>query len=93
MRESLPHGMDAATHGMTVVGAAAASGGAVWYVALMQKLWAATAFGPICGHSDLLGPHCPSCYAALGLAGVGLAMLAAAESRRAASPKPRTVRS
>jgi hypothetical protein len=92
MRESLPQGIDATTRGLAAVGAAAAGGGAVWYVALMQKVWAATAFGPICGHSDLLGPHCPSCYAALGLAGVGLAMLAAAESRRAVAAEAKPVR-
>jgi len=92
MRESLPQGIDTTTYGLAAVGVAAASGGAAWYVALMQKVWAATAFGPICGHSDMLGPHCPSCYAALGLAGAGLAMLAAAESRRAVAAEAKAVR-
>jgi hypothetical protein len=92
MRDSLPGGQDRITWSLTGVGAAAAGGGVTWYVALMQKVVAATAFGPICGHSDLLGPHCPSCYAALGLAGAGLALLAAAESRRAARLKPLAAR-
>lgn len=92
MRESLPHGTDNTTRGVAAAGAVAAGGGMVWYVALMQKVWAATALGPICGHSDLLGPHCPACYAALGLAGAGLAMLAAAESRRLVAAEAKTVR-
>jgi hypothetical protein len=63
-------------------GAAAVLSGVAWYVLLMRKVLAATAFGPICGHTDFLGPHCPACYGALGFAGVSLSLLAASEARR-----------
>ena len=46
--------------------------GAVWYIALMRDLWAAASRAPICGHAGMLVAHCPPCYAALTLMGVGL---------------------
>lgn len=68
-----------------VVGLAALAGGAAWWTALMRPILAAGALGPICSHHGLLGPHCPSCYAALALVVGGLALLAAghAETPRA----------
>jgi hypothetical protein len=63
--------------GLAVIGA-----GVVWYGLLMRPIWAAAAYGPICSHASLLGPHCPSCFAALALIGAGLALLAAGQARR-----------
>ncbi|HEX7759303.1 MAG TPA: hypothetical protein VF459_07370 [Caulobacteraceae bacterium] len=77
---------------VAVAGLAAAGSGAAWYVLLMRKFVSATASGPVCGHETLLGPHCQSCYAALGLAGVGLSLLLAAEARRAPKPVLRLVK-
>jgi hypothetical protein len=60
-------------------GLAAIAGGGAWYVLLMRRIWTASAYGPICSHGSLAQPHCPACYAALGLAALGLALVAAAE--------------
>lgn len=56
-------------------GAAAAALGAVWYLSLMRPVWAAAAFGPICGHQGVFVAHCPGCYAAAALMAVGLGLL------------------
>ena len=76
----------------SLLAGSAVLGGVAWYVLLMRKVLAATAFGPICGHSDFLGPHCPACYGALGLAGVGLSLLAASETRREAAMARQVIR-
>lgn len=63
-----------------VLGLAALAGGAGWWVTLMRPILAASTLGPICSHHGLLGPHCPSCYAALALVISGLAVLAAGQA-------------
>lgn len=70
--------------GIRGVGALALVAGATWYVVLMRPIVAAAAYGPICRHGGLLALHCPACYAALALAGLGLAALVAAPSAPAA---------
>jgi hypothetical protein len=72
-------------------GLAAFGGGLVWYAVLMRRVLAAASYGPICGHASLFAPHCPPCYAALGMVGAGLGLLALAEARRgrAASQRAR----
>lgn len=77
---------------VAAAGLVAAGSGAAWYVLLMRKILSATAYGPICGHEALLGPHCQSCYAALGLAGVGLGLMLGAEARRTSRPALRLVK-
>ena len=69
-----------------LLGGLAALGGIAWYLLLMRKVLAATALGPVCGHADLLGPHCPACYGALGMAAVGLVLLATSAARREVAP-------
>ncbi len=64
--------------GLAVSGLAVSGGGLVWYAVLMRRFLTAASYGPICGHSTLLGPHCLACYAALGMVGLGLGLLFAA---------------
>lgn len=61
-------------------GGLAIIGGASWYGFLMRRIWAAAAYGPICGHSSGIGPHCPACYGALALVVLGFGVLAADRS-------------
>ncbi|MDR3511508.1 MAG: hypothetical protein P4L73_07740 [Caulobacteraceae bacterium] len=68
-------------NGLGAAGLAMVAGGVGWYAMLMRPILAASAYGPICGHA-LLGPHCAACYAALGMAGVGLGLVAAGEAGR-----------
>lgn len=77
---------------VAAAGLVAAGSGVAWYVLLMRKILSATALGPVCGHETLLGPHCQACYGALGLAGVGLSLMLAAEARRAPKPALRLVK-
>ena len=56
-------------------GGLAVIGGAGWLGLLMPRIWAATAYGPICGHISGPGPHCIACYGALALVGLGVGML------------------
>jgi hypothetical protein len=70
-------------------GAALAGGGAVWWTLLMRPIWAASAYGPICGHASLLGPHCPPCYAALAMFAAGLGLLSAGAARQRAAVRAR----
>jgi hypothetical protein len=58
-------------------GGLAVIGGAGWYGFLMRRIWAATAYGPICGHASGMGLHCPACYGALALILLGFGVLAA----------------
>jgi hypothetical protein len=45
----------------------------MWSAAMWPQLYARIAFGPICsGHGGLFALHCPGCYAAAALAGVGV---------------------
>lgn len=71
------------------LGLAAMAAGLGWYAVLMRPILAASALGPICSHHGLLGPHCPACYAALGLALAGLGLSAAS---RVAVPARASVR-
>jgi hypothetical protein len=64
------------------VGALAVVVGAVWYAALMRVILKAGFRGPICGHASSIGAHCPACYAALSLIGVGLGLMVASRTRR-----------
>jgi hypothetical protein len=48
--------------------------GAVWLDWLMGPRWAAMALAPICTHTAPSGLHCPACYAAVSLIGVGLGL-------------------
>ncbi len=56
----------------SLAGASALFGGVmIWR---QMTLAAATAYGPICGgHGQSLLGHCPACYAALALTGLGVA--------------------
>jgi len=55
--------------------------GGAWYAILMRRIWAAAAYGPICGHAKGIGLHCPACYAALALIGLGLGLSVLAAGR------------
>ena len=69
----------------TAVSVLMISVGAVWLGWLMTPRWAALASGPICGHTAFFGAHCPTCWAALSLIGVGGALAASRLRRRAAT--------
>ena len=58
--------------------------GAAWYASLMRPVLAAATLGPICTHGGALALHCSACYAALALAGSGLALLIPASIGRRA---------
>jgi hypothetical protein len=62
------------------MGLAALAAGVGWYAVLMRPILTASAFGPICGHHGLVGPHCPACYAALSLAVAGLGLVASSSA-------------
>jgi hypothetical protein len=60
---------------------------ATLYLSAMTPKWAAEAmFGPICGGHAALALHCPACYAAAALAGLGLGAAALAGIRASARP-------
>ncbi|MGA0604079.1 hypothetical protein ACO2Q3_25465 [Caulobacter sp. KR2-114] len=55
------------------------AGAGVWFEALMRpSVWAASAWGPICGQPHESGLHCPSCYVALAVAAASAGLLAMA---------------
>ena len=46
---------------------------AIWFAAMAPRLIAQARFGPLCSaHGLRFVLHCPSCYVAIGLAGLGL---------------------
>jgi len=62
-------------------GGLAIVGGGAWYAILMRRVWAATAYGPICGHSSPFQAHCVGCYASMALIVAGLGLIAFAGIR------------
>ena len=52
--------------------------GAAWLAWLMGPSFvafgAALTYGPICSHAAPFGAHCPACYAAVALIGLGMAL-------------------
>lgn len=61
-----------------------ASSIALWLSAMAPRLMAEALFGPICsGHGPGLVLHCPACYAAAAMAGLGVAIAARHLLRRA----------
>lgn len=74
---------NAAAITMTAVGAA-------WLTWLMgpslAALGTALTYGPICSHAALFGAHCPACYAAVALIGMGVALAFSRRGVRAGRP-------
>ena len=52
--------------------------GAAWLTWLMgpslAAFGAALTYGPICSHAAPFGAHCPACYAAIALIGMGMGL-------------------
>lgn len=55
--------------------------GSAWLYMTMHLRLAASALGPICGHSGPFVLHCPACYAAAAMIAAGFAIAVGAARR------------